>query len=119
MNVKETLTAAKELLKTEGWTKGDLIAKDGCLCALGAVGLAAGREEEVRNEDYDIFDEDPAAKAAVEALINQIPSEVFSTLWIDYDNPDYSAIHEFNDYRKTRKEDVLALFDKAIQAQGE
>ncbi|QGH79714.1 hypothetical protein SEA_ANON_43 [Gordonia phage Anon] len=119
MTVKETLTAAKQLLKTEGWSKGDLIKGDGCLCALGAVGLATGHEAAMRGEDYDVFDEDPKASAAVTALVDQIPVETLKRLYLDASNPDYSFIHEFNDWRETSEEDVLALFDKAIQAQGE
>ncbi|ANA86983.1 hypothetical protein SEA_LASTRESORT_47 [Gordonia phage LastResort] len=119
MTVKETLTAAKELLKTEGWAKGDLIKGDGCLCALGAVGLATGHEAAIRGDDYDIFDEDPKASAAVKALVDQIPEKTLKKLWLDTSNPDYSFIHEFNDAPDTAEEDVLALFDKAIQAQGE
>ncbi|AVO22078.1 hypothetical protein PBI_WAITS_48 [Gordonia phage Waits] len=119
MTVKETLTTAKELLQTSGWAKGDLIKDDGCLCALGAVGLAVGHEAAIRSDDYDIFDEDPKASAAVKALTDQIPVESLKRLYLDAESADYSYVHEFNDWSETREEDVLALFDKAIQAQGE
>ena len=113
--VTETLTTAKKLLIDNGRIHMNLIDADGCMCALGAIGVATNGASAVREVGYAVFHEEgPALKAAL-ALAGSLPDK--------YRNPEYardiSDVYHFND-RTDDDQDVLDVFDKAIAAaQGE
>lgn len=91
MSVKENLIKAKALIASpEKWAVGQLRNNRGCLCALGAIGVAT-------NGEPFLFD-----GRERDALLKALPDE-------------YDAISIFND-GKTHA-DVMSLFDRAIAAQ--
>lgn len=92
--VKENLIAAKALIDTpEKWGKEAYSPKPGCFCALGAI--AAVHESDP--EQY-IFVEDRALCAALGVART-------------------AQVAEFNDDPATTHADIMALFQRAIDAQ--
>lgn len=109
MTAVEILTKARELLaRPKAWIKGDYArASNGhpvtsdsksavCWCASGALTSAAGPFFRV-NADERIR----ARKALGDAVRKA--------------HPKFGGVEEFNDASRTRKRDVLALFDLAIR----
>jgi hypothetical protein len=93
MTPKEVLIAAKALIDTEGkWTKGHY-HEDGRHCAMGAL-YAVGLEHKV------------LIKPAASVLEEAIPTRYWQT-------PE-----GYNDSRKRTHADVMAWFDRAIEAAG-
>lgn len=92
--VKESLIAAKALIDTpEKWIKGELHTKRGaqhCYCIYGALAQV------VRTEEDDA--------GVVRALRAVAPHRYLSV---------------FNDDPATTHADIMALFDRAIAAQGD
>lgn len=101
--IKETLTRAKELINEKGWAKGAYQDSDGCLCALGAVRAASHPEGHVyelsslSDEQYELMWESASHLAKFVPILGAL-------------------VHEFNDHPDVTKEDVLDLFDRAIEA---
>lgn len=97
--IKENLIAARALIDTpEKWGKGDGIsAPKGCLCAESACFVATESEAD--------------KNAAWEALEDALP-EPWRTRCIEED----LAVHWFNDHPDTTHADIMALFDRAIEA---
>lgn len=106
MSTVTSLEAAKAILETRGWTKGEF-ARDAqgrpteifgghptCYCALGALYLVNRME-----------DNHPAVCTA----LRESAPERFK--YGSYED----TIAKFNDHKDTTKEDVLAWFDRAIQ----
>lgn len=94
--VVEVLHNARALLdRPWGWTKGAFrkASRNGgtCYCAAGALERAAGRRF------------DPAYRGARNALSVALIGSGWDT-----------SVVEFNDAPETKKKDVLALFDRAI-----
>jgi len=101
MNTVEILKGAKALLETKGWTQGAYArGKSGrvvkqprnavCFCGIGAISVAAGG-----NTDDDLgYD----AYKALERIVG-------------------SGFPHYNDAPGRTKEEVLAVFDKAIAAE--
>lgn len=95
-SVKENLIAAKALIDTpEKWLKGKLANADGCFCAAGALKYAAGYGA---GEVWD-SPEYRAVRGGIPDTKQEIPS--------------------FNDRPSTTHADIMALFDRAIAAQGD
>lgn len=85
----EVLKKAREKINN-GWCQGDYVNEEGCVCTVGAVELTIGRES-----------------------ILFYPTLDFLTKFL----PKYSdCVIYYNDHPSTTKEDILALFDKAIAA---
>lgn len=98
-NTKETLIAARELIaEPERWTKGRAmeVAEDGSVryCASGALSAAGGHHNEVI--------ENCSACAAADVLTSVLPRRL--------------GVSGFNDLESTTHADVLAAFDRAIEA---
>lgn len=94
MSVKEHLIAAKALIDTpEKWHRGSMRA-DGCVCAMGAVAditKAAGRRGWIsETREYKEL------RAALPHGFNHVPT--------------------FNDHPETSHADIMALFDRTIEA---
>lgn len=107
MSVKTDLIAARALIDTpEKWGKGGrsfgnsyTAAPDGPLCAMGACNVMAYQRGE------NSFDRVGAVYAELaEALNAALPGKR------------YSAVADFNDAPATTHADVMALFDRAIEA---
>ncbi|WP_078323644.1 DUF6197 family protein [Mycobacteroides salmoniphilum] len=113
-NVIEILKKSKEVIAEYGWTAGDLKNSDGCVCALGAIGVASGHEERMEVESYAPFVEDGVAKDAANALAAHIyATEEDYYDWLDAGEVDYDIVHGYNDGHT--EADVLALFDSVIE----
>ena len=101
-SVKENLIAAKALIDTPAkWVRGDYRdTVTGCMCAIGSVArameLSPGKVE--------------ASTFEGKALALALPEG-----W----ERDTVAIVEFNDDPTTTHADVMAMFDRAIAAQGD
>ena len=119
MDSKTILVAARKLLVEKGWTKGvyvrngngedvspaDVTAR--CFCSLGAIERAA-HELTIAEKAGHI----ESIKALWAAQI-----ELAKVVSGDASNSDMCVAH-FNDTYTTKKADVLAAFDKAIEAQS-
>lgn len=92
--VVDVLRKAKERLETYGWRKGAFIDTAGLCCAVGAVRKVTERYP------YSLTDLD-VRESALKVLDSVLEGR---------------TIVGFNDSPHTTKEDVLALFDKAIEA---
>lgn len=98
MTLKDDLIAAKALIDTPAkWTKGAYNI-DGRLCALGAC-------EEIGYHHWRYL-ETPKALSA--ALPERLPD--------GWERGDASAVAAYNDLPTTRHADIMALFDRAIEA---
>jgi hypothetical protein len=94
MSVKQNLIAAKLLIDTpEKWGQGEY-AQDGCFCAIGALAEA--------------MNIDP-----VSAKLSM--TREFKTLRDSVPEPFY-GVWRFNDDEATTHADIMALFDRAIEA---
>lgn len=105
MSVREDLIAAKALIDTpEKWIKGQYADHD-CLCALGAARMAFFGSLSGHNRRADGWsgDHNPVAMALDNALIDKWAAE---------------SVEHFNDHPDTTHADIMALFDRAIAAQG-
>ena len=110
----DTLTVLKEAraLVAKGWTQGAYMrAADGenvwpnykravCFCVMGAISLAAAPYESLDDED----EPNPIRYMAAKALINA--------------NDIQCTISEWNDAPERTQAEVLAAFDKAIEAES-
>lgn len=93
--VRENLIAARALIDTpEKWVK-DAHEKDGCYCAMGAIGAVLPR-------NYHGWVSDTAQYRALAAAV---PAEF------------HGNVPNFNDHPATTHADIMALFDRAIAAQ--
>lgn len=101
MSIKENLIAAKALIDTpEKWIKYDLRNDDRtCFCAIGAVEKAINLDP----IDGDLFNS-PEVMALAASLVE--PSDT----WTD--------LSFYNDRETTTHADIMALFDRAIEAQS-
>lgn len=102
--VRENLIAARALIDTpEKWGKGEYEPRPGCYCMAGAIFAAKG-------ERYDPWElgESPESKAIKQALDEVSDGPRF---WHSY--------VEYNDDPATTHADVMALFQRAIDAQVE
>lgn len=102
--VKENLIAAKALIDTpEKWGKDEYEPGPGCYCLAGAIFAAKG-------EGFNPWKENnsPEAKAIENGL-----NELYDGLspWRSY--------VDFNDDPSTTHANIMALFDRAIAAQGD
>ncbi len=96
MSIKDDLIAAKALIDApEKWTKGHYEMR-GCFCAVGALLKVTGLEP----------DDDPTDSE--KALIEALPALSRDTEFV---------ITSFNDAKATTHADIMALFDRAIEAQ--
>jgi hypothetical protein len=99
MTVKENLIAAKALIDTpEKWGKGEYKPSPGCFCAFGALMAARGVDPE---DDTSVTDEDRALAKALPSGWHKVTSEVA----------------DFNDHPDTTHADIMALFQRAIEAE--
>lgn len=92
MTLKNDLIAAKALIDTpEKWGKGSFDLGRGCYCALGALGVAQN------GRPWGFTD------LAAQHLIKSLPKG-------------WASVACFNDDFHTTHADVMALFDRAIEA---
>lgn len=92
--IVKVLRDAKERLETKGWCQGHFVNSEGECCAVGAVrAVVGGRSPRWRHTRR--------GERALEVLDLVVAPR---------------TIVGFNDSPHTSKEDVLALFDKAIEA---
>ena len=103
MTLKDDLIAAKVLIDSpDKWVKGML--RDGARhCLLGAVEVVTEQTKQwPPNERFTI---------ATARLAEAIPDEwqTFTTFWFD-------QLPIYNDRAKTTHPDIMALFDRAIEA---
>lgn len=92
MSLVDDLIAAKALIDSpEKWTKGFYQSMDGCLCSLGALGMAIGGNP---------FFPNSVARAALQA---EVPQQ-----W------GVLSVGAYNDDPDTTHADIMALFDRAI-----
>lgn len=117
-NVIEILKKSKEVIAERGWTTGELMNHNGCVCALGAIGVATGHGAAMAVERYMPFVEDGDAKdaaAAVAAHVYTTNADVYD--WLEPADVDYDIVHGYNDGHT--KEEVIALFDDVIERLAE
>lgn len=90
--VRENLIAAKALIADpKNWRKGSL-GSAGCYCAVGALGVA-------RKGKVFLFSD-----ADVHALAQHVPQSF------------RGSVPRYNDSKDTTHADIMALFDRAIDA---
>lgn len=95
--LKERLITAKALIDSpEKWGKDFYYESDGCLCVVGAVGKASGLSAAGGQWCYSIID----------ALCSVLPDTA----------PIRNHLPAYNDHPDTTHEDIMALFDRAIEA---
>lgn len=117
-NVIEILKKSKEVIAERGWTTGELMNQNGCVCALGAIGVATGHDSDMAVERYAPFAEDGDAKNAANAVATYIYSSDEDYYdWIEPADVDYDIVHGYNDGHT--KEEVIELFDNVIERLGE
>lgn len=110
--IKETLAKAGDLLAEHGWSTGSLIDDRGCMCALGAIGVAVVGAEGVHTKGYNLFDEEGSlAGEAAQAVAEAIQSRHESC-----DRYDYTDVYSFNDCEARQVEDVIGLFAQAVES---
>lgn len=100
MSALTVLRDARNLITEHGWTKGEYGNKELGFCAVGAMMEAANTVPGSAN-DY---------RGAQIAFRDHIPEDERS--WTN-------SIVTWNDSLDRQKDDVLAVFDKAIQAESE
>jgi hypothetical protein len=99
-SVKDNLIAARALIDTpEKWGKGEYEPRPGCYCMAGAIFAAKG---------FNPWQEmgSPEAKA-IEAALDEVSDGL--SPWRSY--------VDYNDNFETTHADIMALFDRAIEAQ--
>lgn len=114
-NVVEVLKKSKEVIAERGWAESTLESTDGCVCALGAIGVATGHGKAMTEEDYSPFREDGEAKDAAHAVATYVFSadeDYYS--YLSGDEVDYELVHEYND--RHSEAEVMALFDSVIES---
>lgn len=130
MQIIEILEGAKRAITERGWTKGTLVDNNGCVCTVGALNVViyGGPEPESPrwDEEYDEwYAKTRLSVEAQRALVAVIPTEKFATWtdtkwneetgkWEDVQVPIEDVV-DFNDKPETTVEDVLAIFDAAIE----
>lgn len=92
--VTKILMDARAIIE-RGWIQGTLQNNQG-VCAIGALRKAWTTESYWRDD-----------AEALRLLKESLPKYLFIFQW--------KMIHRFNDFHMTRKKDVLALYDRAIQ----
>lgn len=118
--VVQTLETAKNLLIEKGRIVADLINDAGCMCALGAIGVAAVGEEKLRERRYYLFEEiypkyqSPEAIAAGRAVVEELRGTDFHS---DADEDLIRVIWSYNDAEGRTDQEVLDLLDRAISTQ--
>jgi hypothetical protein len=118
----EVLTEAINILEHDGWGQGAYHLADGCHCALGAIGLAAGYHANVRvveddDELYVRFDDGggeafEAYSAANRALKELLPAGYDEHVPFCYDE----HVPFWNDAPGRTKEQVLEKLREAQAA---
>lgn len=100
-SVKENLIAAKALIDTpEKWGKDAYEPSAGCYCMAGAIFAAKG-------EGFNPWKENNSPEAnAIENALNEINDGL--SPWRSY--------VDYNDDQETTHEDIMHLFDLAIEA---
>lgn len=112
-NVIEILKKSKEVIAERGWAEGSLETMDGCVCALGAIGVATGHGKSMTEEDYSPFREGGDAKDAAEAVATYVFSADEDHYdYLPADEVNYELVHEYND--RHSEAEVMALFDSVI-----
>lgn len=110
-NVIKVLTGAKKLLEEKGWTQGALSSYHDGYCVVGALSESAA----AMNAD----DRDTAYSAAILALYKATGfyNPIYSTAITLSERAVYTSqyIFEWNDYPERTKDEVLAVFDGAIE----
>jgi hypothetical protein len=109
------LQASKAELVRRGWRQGGLVAHDGRVCALGAVGCALVQDYE--NYTYPChrylpFQKDPRASAVVQALASHLERRGIGG------EDEVDRIFIKNDHPDTTLQDIYDLFDKALAEAG-
>jgi hypothetical protein len=124
MKASELLSRALEEFDERGWGTGELLDIDsGHVCALGALGCAAGLENDMRAGSYVPFHEiggDPDILAALGELYPVMPgtpvdefdaeADDFVTTYRTANNDD--DVYEWND--ASTEERVREVFNKAL-----
>jgi hypothetical protein len=98
METLDVLVAARAEVEA-GWCKGWTVDHRGNVCAFGAVETALGVSK-ARRRNVEIIMGNPS-----DALWTALPAG-------------YATVPRFNDDPHTTKADVLALFDRAINAEA-
>lgn len=97
--VKDNLIAAKALIDTpEKWGKEDYEPRPGCFCLAGALA-----------KTFDL----PAEPATCES------GPEYRALYAQVPRGPWTGPVNFNDHPDTTHADIMALFDRAIAAQGD
>lgn len=104
MKPSDVIREGRNVLMEREWGRGTLLALDGQVCALGALAVAAGREDDLRLRRFDAFYDDDSLARAVRYV-----SFVDTERIVDH----LRSVYIFNDSRDTTLHDVLARFDKA------
>lgn len=99
MNTYQILVKARELVK-KGWGQASL-QQGTKYCALGATAKAAGVLEDGYSELFKL--------EAVHVLASCVP------LYRRMYNNDVRVVYNFNDHRSRTQEDIIALFNRAIE----
>jgi len=87
----------------KGWIQHHYM-KDGSVCAVAALSLATGHRYPAKPSEQD--------RRLAELLVRELPSH--GGIVLRCCTSAHFRVRFFNDRRRTRKEDVLAMFDRAI-----
>ncbi len=124
MNALSVLVEAKNVLLDKGWGKEQFFnPDDGCYCSLGAVKEATGI---LKDGQYDYVGDVAVASSrqnlcyAAETILEDAGKEMGLGEIVNdgYGDRYVFDIVGFNDRETTEFEDVLAVFDKAIEMAG-
>lgn len=118
-NTAQILSDAKSLLQEKGRITVDLINRDDCMCALGAVAVATVGKERLLDDRYLIFQPHSSysseeAISAVKALADEIYDGV--SYKRERFDADYEVVWRYNDASGRTDEEVMDIFDRAIKA---
>jgi hypothetical protein len=98
MTTTQILRAAKDVILTRGWTRGDWDNERGEVCVMGAVNVATvGCARASRFAESDML----SARCETWSLLQRLLPSGF-------------GISDWNDSRGRTPEDILDLFDRAI-----
>lgn len=116
MSVKDTLTAARELVE-RGWHQGNNTDGHGNYCLRAAVGLASGAMRDYRGLVTFSYISRGAPAALHAEYLQQVVTENKAINLVTKCLPEpFTSVPIYNDDPSTTKEDVLAVLDKAISS---
>lgn len=112
MQTKQALIDGRAVIADPAkWGKGHF-RWNNCYCAVGAVAEVTGCFDHTGGIVLDGFE----VKSAITALADALPPAVKMHAIFRGAHPDFASVARYNDHADTTHADVLALYDRAIEA---